>query len=54
MPINQDQFGGSNAKVCVTYPINANSIHFCIGTPKLILVNWLEKQRDFECSKTQK
>ena len=24
MPINQDQFWGSNAKVCVTYPINAN------------------------------
>ena len=24
MPINQDQFLGSNAKVCVTYPINAN------------------------------
>ena len=24
MPINQDQFWGSDAKVCVTYPINAN------------------------------
>ena len=24
MPINQDQFLGSNAKVCVTYSINAN------------------------------
>ena len=24
MPINQDQFWGSNAKVCVTYPIHAN------------------------------
>ena len=24
MPINQDQFLGYNAKVCVTYPINAN------------------------------
>ena len=24
MPINQDQFLGSNAKVCVTYPINDN------------------------------
>ena len=24
MPINQDQFWGSNAKVCVTYSINAN------------------------------
>ena len=24
MPINQDQFWGSNAKVYVTYPINAN------------------------------
>ena len=24
MPINQDQFWGSNAKVCVTYPINVN------------------------------
>jgi hypothetical protein len=24
MPINQDQYLGSNAKVCVTYPINAN------------------------------
>ena len=24
MPINQDQFWGSNAKVWVTYPINAN------------------------------
>ena len=24
MPINQDQFWGSNAKVCVTYPIKAN------------------------------
>ena len=24
MPINQDQFWASNAKVCVTYPINAN------------------------------
>ena len=24
MPINQDQFWGSNTKVCVTYPINAN------------------------------
>ena len=24
MPINQDQFWGSNVKVCVTYPINAN------------------------------
>jgi hypothetical protein len=24
MPINQDQFLGSNAKVCVIYPINAN------------------------------
>ena len=24
MPINQDQFWGSNAKVCVTYPNNAN------------------------------
>ena len=24
MPINQDQFWGSNAKVCVSYPINAN------------------------------
>jgi hypothetical protein len=24
MPNNQDQFLGSNAKVCVTYPINAN------------------------------
>ena len=24
MPINQDLFLGSNAKVCVTYPINAN------------------------------
>ena len=24
MPINQDQFWGSNAKVCVSYAINAN------------------------------
>ena len=24
MPINQDQFLGYNAKICVTYPINAN------------------------------
>ncbi len=24
MPINQDQFWGSNTKLCVTYPINAN------------------------------
>ena len=24
MPIYQDEFWGSNAKVCVTYPINAN------------------------------
>jgi hypothetical protein len=24
MPINQDQFLGSNSKVGVTYPINAN------------------------------
>ena len=24
MPINQDQFLGSNANLCVTYPINAN------------------------------
>jgi hypothetical protein len=24
MPISQDKFWGSNAKVCVTYPINAN------------------------------
>ena len=24
MPINQGQFLGSNAKICVTYPINAN------------------------------
>ena len=24
MPINQDQFWSSNAKVCVTYPINGN------------------------------
>ena len=24
MPINQDQFWGSNAKVCVTWPIHAN------------------------------
>jgi hypothetical protein len=24
MPINQDQFWGCDAKVCVTYPINAN------------------------------
>ena len=24
MPINQDQFWGSNAKVCATYAINAN------------------------------
>ena len=24
MPFNQDWFWGSNAKVCVTYPINAN------------------------------
>ncbi len=24
MPINQDQFWGSNAEVCVTYPKNAN------------------------------
>ena len=24
MPINQDLFLGSNVKVCVTYPINAN------------------------------
>ena len=24
MPINQDQFWGSNAKVCVTYPTNSN------------------------------
>ena len=24
MPINQDQFWGSDAKVCITYPINAN------------------------------
>ena len=24
MPINQDQFWGSNVKVCVIYPINAN------------------------------
>ena len=24
MPINQDQFWDSNAKVCVTYPNNAN------------------------------
>ena len=24
MPINQDQFWGSDAKVCVTYPININ------------------------------
>ena len=24
MPINQDQFWGSNAKVCVNYPIHAN------------------------------
>ena len=24
MPINQDQFLGSNAKVCVTYSINAS------------------------------
>jgi hypothetical protein len=24
MPINQDQFWGSDAKVCVTYSINAN------------------------------
>jgi hypothetical protein len=24
MPINQDQFWGSDAKVCVTYLINAN------------------------------
>ena len=24
MPINQDQFWGSNAKVCVTYSIHAN------------------------------
>ena len=24
MPINQDQFLDSNAKVCVTYPINDN------------------------------
>ena len=28
MPINQDQFWGSNAKVCVTYPINANVVIF--------------------------
>ena len=24
MPIYQDEFWGSNTKVCVTYPINAN------------------------------
>ena len=24
MPINQDQFLGSNANLCVTYPINVN------------------------------
>ena len=24
MPFNQDWFWGSNAKVCVTYPINVN------------------------------
>ena len=24
MPINQEQFWGSNAKECVTYPINVN------------------------------
>ena len=24
MPINQDQFWGSNAKVCVIWPIHAN------------------------------
>ena len=24
MPIYQDEFWGSNAKVCVTYPIHAN------------------------------
>ena len=24
MPINQDKFWGSNAKVCVTWPIHAN------------------------------
>ena len=24
MPINQDQFWGSNAKVCVTWPIHAD------------------------------
>ena len=24
MPIDQDQFWGSNTKVCVTYPIHAN------------------------------
>ena len=24
MPIYQDEFWGSNAKACVTYPINAN------------------------------
>ena len=24
MPINQNKFLGSNAKVCITYPINAN------------------------------
>ena len=24
MPINQDWFWGSNAEVCVTYPINVN------------------------------
>ena len=30
MPINQDQFWGSNAKVCVTYPIHANYYNLAI------------------------
>ena len=44
MPINQDQFWGSNAKVCVTYPINANfSTFFSDSQQKYVVLKAMRR-----------
>ena len=43
MPNNQDQFSASNAKICVTYPINANVTIIVSDSQHVVLkamINW--------------
>ena len=45
MPINQDQFWGSNAKVCVSYAINANQCCYIISDSqqKYVVLNAMRR-----------